>query len=142
MSNEQNKTIVRRFWKAFEANDLETLNEVLSPDLVARTPSSPNVLNREKLTQAVAKLDAAFSDRQFTIEDMVADGDQVATRVSMRGVHTGKWQGYAPSGKQFFAMVLSIERVKDGKIIDRWFSFDEEWVLRELGLEYVVPVHV
>jgi ketosteroid isomerase-like protein len=47
MSNEQNKAIVRRFWKVFEANDQAALEEVLAPDLVAQSPSAPGPQNRE-----------------------------------------------------------------------------------------------
>jgi steroid delta-isomerase-like uncharacterized protein len=133
MTNEQNKAIVRRFWKAFEANDQAALNEVLAPDLVARTPGAPEPLNRAMHLQGIRSFNAAFSDRLFTIDELIAEGDKVATRTTLRGTHTGDLQGHPPTGKQIAATGLTIERIKDGKIAERWFSFDAGRVMQELG---------
>lgn len=134
MTSEQNKAIVRRFWKAFEANDQATLNEVLAPDLVAQTPSAPDPHNREMHLQGVSIFNAAFSDRHFTVEELIAEGNTVATRTTLRGIHTGDFHGHPPTGKQLVATGLTLERIKDGKIVERWFSFDAARVMQELGL--------
>lgn len=134
MTNEQNKAIVCRFWKAYEANDQAALNEVLDPDLVAQSPSAPGPTNREMHLQGIRAFNSAFSDRHFTIEEMIAEDDAVATRTTLRGTHTGDLQGHPPTGKQIAATGLTIERIKHGKIVERWFSFDTARVMRELGL--------
>ncbi len=134
MTNEQNKAIVRRFWKAFEANDQVVLKEVLAPDLVAQSPSAPGAQNREMHLQGISAFNAAFSDRHFMIDELIAEGDKVATRTTLRGTHSGALQGYPPTGKQMVATGLTIERIKDGKIVERWFSFDAARVMQELGL--------
>lgn len=134
MNNEQNKAIVRRFWQAYKANDRDTLNEVLSPDLIARTPGAPEAQNRERHLQGITMFNAAFSDRHFTVDEMIAEGDTVATRTTLRGVHTGGWQGHAPTGRPIAATGLTIERIQDGKIVERWFSFDVPRIVQELGL--------
>ncbi len=54
MTSEQNKAIVRRFWKAFEANDQAALREVLAPEMVAQSPSAPGPSNREMHLQGIA----------------------------------------------------------------------------------------
>ncbi len=141
MTNEQNKAVVRRFWKAFEANDSVTLNELWSSDFTAQNPSSPDPLNRQMFLQTVNMFNAAFSDRQFTVEELIAEGEKVATRVTMRAVHTGNWQGFPATGKPFAATVLTIEHVKNEQIADRWFSFDGARVLRELGLTAPLQAH-
>ncbi len=141
MTNEQNKAVVRRFWKAFEANDFATLNELLSPDFTAQNPSAPGSLNREMFLQTVTMFNAAFSDRQYTVEELIAEGEKVATRVTMRGVHSGNWQGFPSTGKQFTATVLTIEHVRGDQLLDRWFSFDGPRVLRELGVTAPVQTH-
>lgn len=135
MSNEQNKAVVRRFWQVYEANDQAALDTVLSSELVARTPGSPEPQTRERHLQGIRMFNAAFSDRQFAVDEMIAEGDTVATRITMRGVHTGEFQGIAPTGKPITATGLTIERIRDGKIVERWFSFDVARVVLELGLE-------
>jgi steroid delta-isomerase-like uncharacterized protein len=134
MTNEQNKAIVRRFWQAYEANDEAALNEVLAPDLVARTPGSPESFPRERHLQGISMFNAAFSDRHFTVDEIIAEGDVVVTRTTMRGIHTGTFQGHPPTGKPMAATGLTLERIRDGRIVERWFSFDTARVLQELGL--------
>jgi predicted ester cyclase len=129
MSNEQNKTVVRRFWQAYEANDQVVLDAVL-----ARTPGSPGPQNRERHLQGISMFNAAFSDRHFTVDEMIAEGDTVATRITMRGLHTGAFQGHPPTGRPMAATGLTLERIQDGRIVERWFSFDTARVLQELGL--------
>lgn len=136
MSVEHNKELVRRFWKAFEANDRGTLEETVSPQFKAQAAGTPAPLTREMLLQGVTAFSAAFSDRNFTIDEIIAEGNQVATRTTLRGVHTGTWQGHPPTGKSFATTGLSIERIEDGKIVEHWFSFDANDALQQLG---VVP---
>jgi steroid delta-isomerase-like uncharacterized protein len=131
MSHEQNKDVVARFWKAFEANDQDALREILSPDLVTRSPGAVP-FSREAHLQAVAMLGAGFSDCGVTVDEMIAEGDRVATRTTIRGTHTGDLHGYPPSGKQISATGLTMERIKDGQIVERWFSFDMASVLKEI----------
>lgn len=132
--SEENKAIVRRFWQAFEANDLAMLNTVLAPELQAQPASAPAPQNREQHLKGVEMFNAAFSDRNFTVDVMIAEGGVVATRTTMRGVHTGEWEGKAPTGKPISATGLTLERVENGKIVERWFSFDSAQVMQQLGL--------
>lgn len=134
MTNEQNKAIVRRFWQAYEANDQAALDAVLAPDLLAQTPGSPEPQNRERHLQGISMFNAAFSDRHFTVDEMIAEGDVVATRTTLRGLHTGAFQGHPPTGKPIAATGLTLERIQDGRIVERWFSFDTARVLQELGI--------
>lgn len=133
MSSEQHKAVVRRFWKAFEANDEATLKTVLSADLIAQSPSSSNSQDRQIHLQGISAFNAAFSDRQFTIDELIAEGDAVATRVTMKGVHSGDFQGLPATGKSIRATGLTIERINDGHIVERWFSFDVASVLQQLS---------
>jgi steroid delta-isomerase-like uncharacterized protein len=134
MTNEPNKAIVRRFWQAYEANDQAALDAVLAPDLVARTPGSSEPQNRERHLQGISMFNAAFSDRHFTVDEMIAEGDVVATRTTLRGLHTGAFQGHPPTGKPMAATGLTLERIQDGRIVERWFSFDTARVLQALGI--------
>ena len=82
MTNELHKAIVRRFYEAFETDDHATMNEVLAPDLVAYSHAR-GPQNRASHLQGIRMWNAAFKTR-FTVEEQVAEGDTVATRVIMR----------------------------------------------------------
>jgi predicted ester cyclase len=132
MTTEQNKALVRRFYKAFEDNDLGTLKEVLAPDLVAFNPDEQN---REVHLQGIHGWHSMFSDNRFEIVDQIAEGDRVASHVIMRCVHSkAAFQGVAPSGKQIQIPALTLERIRDGKIVERHVYSNRLSMLQQLGL--------
>ncbi len=135
MTTEQNKTIVRRFYESLGANDQAALNELLSADLVAHMPGMPGPLSRELMLQGASMFSAAFSDQHYTAEDQIADGDKVATRTTWQAIHSaGDFQGVPPTGKRVAASGISIERIQDGKIVERWLSYDQIGMMQQLGL--------
>ncbi len=135
MTTEQNKAIVRRFFEAFAANDEAALTEVLAPDLVAYSHGAPGPQSREVHLQGIRMWNAAFGDTHFTIHEQIAEGDQVATRVSMRSVHSrGDFQGLPPTGKEVTSDSVTIERIRDGKIVERRVTHDWLGILQQLGL--------
>jgi predicted ester cyclase len=135
MTTERNKAVVRRFFEAFEADDEAALNEVLAPDLVAYSHGAPGPQNREVHVQGIRGWNAAFSDTRFTIDEQIAEGDKVATRVSMRSVHSrGDFQGLPPTGKEITNDAVTIERIRDGKIVERRVTSDWLGMMQQLGL--------
>ena len=135
MAAEQNKTVVRRFFEAFGANDQVALAEVLAPDLVAYSHGQPDPQNRETHLQGIRMWNAAFGDTRFTVEEQIAEGDKVATRVTMRATHNrGDFQGLPPSGKRIETSGVTFERIKDGKIVERRVESDWLGMMQQLGL--------
>lgn len=135
MTSEENKAVICRFYEAFEANDLETLKGLLSPELTAYSHGSPGPQNREMHLQVINAWNASFADTRFSIEEQLADGDKVATRVILRSTHSlGEFQGLPPTGKKIEIGGITIERVKDGKIVERRVSSDWLGMLQQLGL--------
>jgi len=135
MSIEQNKAIVRRFFEAFEANDETAMKAVLSPDLVAYTHGGPAPQSREAMLQGISLWNAAFGETHFTIEEQIAEGDLVATRSTLHSIHNrGPFQGVPPSDKQIVVGGISIECIKDGKIVERRLFSDWMGLMQQLGL--------
>ena len=66
--------------------------------------------------------------------DIIAEGDKVATRFTVRGTHTGTFQGIAPTNKQVLITGLIVNRVSGGKVTEQWFEFDSAGVLQQLGV--------
>jgi steroid delta-isomerase-like uncharacterized protein len=117
ITSEQDKAIVRRFYEAFEANDQATFNELLAPDLVAYLPGTPGPQSREAMPQGISMVSAAFTESHFTIEDLVAEGNRVATRTTWRAIHSGDFQGLSATGKRIEIRGITVERIKEGKIV-------------------------
>ncbi len=76
---------------------------------------------------------AAFSDIESIVEDQIAEGNKVATRVTMRCTHTGTYGGIPPTGRRVVIPFIDISTVRDGKIYEEWDEFDARGILRQLG---------
>ena len=79
---------------------------------------------------------AAFPDLRGTIEDMVAEGDKVASRLRWRGTHQAELMGIPPTGKQGDFTRIAIHRIEGGKVVEGWVNFDAMGMMQQLG---VVP---
>lgn len=137
MSTEQNKVNARHWHEAFGTKELPAMYaEYLAPDFVAHFPGVPGPLNREAYIQFDSMFAAAFSDNHITIEDQIAEGDKVVSRLTWRAVHTGDFQSIPPTSKQIMVTGVAIERFKDGKVVEHWAYFDQMGMMQQLG---VVP---
>jgi predicted ester cyclase len=75
----------------------------------------------------------AVSGFQETVEDQIADGDKVVTRLSGGGKHTGELRGVPATGKELTWTAIVISRIVDGRIAEEWVEFDALSFLQQLG---------
>ena len=136
MSIEENKALVRRFFAAWNEGKLDDCYALLAPEIVdhAVPPGFPPGL--EGVKQSTALVRRAFPDGQFTIEDLIAEGEQVVARWTVRAIHSGDFFGIPPTGKQVAVAGIDIVRLTHGKAVEHWRIFDQLGLLQQLG---VVP---
>jgi predicted ester cyclase len=133
MSTEDNKAIVRRFFAEYDRGNLDGAAELLTTDFVNH--QSDNTLqNRVEFKQLGSAFIMAFPNLQETIEDQVAEGDKVATRLTFSGTQSGELMGIPPTGKRVTFTSLTIDRLVDGKIAERWHLFDTLGMMQQLGV--------
>ncbi|HEY6713938.1 MAG TPA: ester cyclase [Rubrobacter sp.] len=96
------------------------------------TPDLPPGL--EGVKEVVSMFHSAMSDLRVVVEDMIAEGDKVATRYALEGTHRGYHFGVAPTGKQLSIKSITVERVSEGKIIEHGRVTDEMRMMRQLGV--------
>ena len=134
MSSEANKALVRHFLQVVEQGDLEAAAEMLSPTLKVHLAGAPSALDRASFMQFGKMWHGAFPDEQSTIEDQIAERDTVVTRLAATATQTGAFQGLPATGKQIRVTAIWIDRIADGKIVERWSQFDQLGVMQQLGL--------
>jgi serine phosphatase RsbU (regulator of sigma subunit)/predicted ester cyclase len=121
-AEEKNKALVRRFFEARVKRDLDALDKMLAPDFVSHTnrlPGQPP--DREGYKLQVATSVSAFSDVRFVIEDQIATGNKVVSRISGRGTHDRReLLDTAPTGREIASMAIFIHRISEGKISEEW----------------------
>jgi steroid delta-isomerase-like uncharacterized protein len=132
MSTEENKALARRSWESVD--DPETLDEVYAPDVVWHNPDQ-EVQGIEEAKQFIGMIKSAFPDMNTTVEDMIAEGDKVVTRITMRGTHQGDTEEFGPAtGRQVEESGITIQRIEGGKIVEEWNSYDNLSLMQQLGL--------
>jgi serine phosphatase RsbU (regulator of sigma subunit)/predicted ester cyclase len=121
-AEEKNKALVRRFFEARVRTDLDTLDKMLAPDFVSHTNRlAGQPPDREGYKRQVATSVSAFSDVRFVIEDQIATGEKVVSRISGQGTHDlGELLDTAPTGREIASMAIFIHRISEGKISEEW----------------------
>jgi serine phosphatase RsbU (regulator of sigma subunit)/predicted ester cyclase len=118
---EKNKVLARRFLEAQANADLDTLDELLASDFVDHSLQPGQEPGREGYMQSVAEDHAIFSNIRIDIEELVAEGDVVISRLKVRRIHDrGKFLGVAPTGMELTTTAMVLHRVVGGKIADEW----------------------
>lgn len=134
MAAEENAALVRESFEAFNAGDSERLLRVVSPDLVMHFAEAPEPLRgREVWLQGFEMMKRAFPDLEAQVDDLVASGDLVAVRVSLRGTHDGEFQGMPATGRPIHYVSHEFYRVEDGVIAEEWICSDMSSLFRQLS---------
>jgi steroid delta-isomerase-like uncharacterized protein len=132
MSGEENKALVRRMYEETDFG-AGTLGDVFAPNLKAHIAGAPPV-DRESFQQDMQMFYTAFSDFSYTFENLVAEGDKVAVRVTIQATHTADFMGLPATGKQISVTSTGIARIQDGQIAEWWNSPDRLGLMQQLGL--------
>jgi steroid delta-isomerase-like uncharacterized protein len=135
MSTEENKAKVQRMIEeVWNKGDLALVDDLVAPNYVYHFPGREDIKGSEGLKQFAIMLRTAFPDFHITIDDIVAEGDEVACRYTYQGTHKGEFLGIAPTGKQFKATGIMISHISGDKEVEVWESIDRIGMLQQIGV--------
>ena len=136
LEEEKNKALVRRFWEAVARGDIDAIDELLAADFVDHSTLAGQEPGREGYKQQVAEQHAALSDVRSTIEDQLAKGDKVVTRITWRSIHDrGEYFGLMPRDKEVVVTAMAMHRIEGGKIAEEWSEDNGSAEVAEARLE-------
>jgi steroid delta-isomerase-like uncharacterized protein len=136
--SEENKAIVRRwFEEVWNRGRAEAIDELFAAGGTAhgladetgeplRGPANFRVFH--------GKFREAFPDIEVTIEDVIAEGDKVAARCSVRGRHQSDSLGFAATARPVEFTGMTFARVEGGQIAEAWNNFDFMAMFQQLGV--------
>ncbi len=135
MSIVENQALARRSFEAFNQRDLAAADNIYAPTYVLHNPIAPPDLPAGSVgvKQQHAQYLAAFPDAQITVEDMVAEGDLVAVRMTVRGIHRGAFMGIPASGQPVSVSAMTLYRITGGTIVEDWTIADISGMLQQIG---------
>jgi steroid delta-isomerase-like uncharacterized protein len=135
VSTEENKALVRRFVDEVQsAGNTDAIDEICSPEFVNHSAPPGVPSNREGVKQLTAMFRQAFPDSNFTIEDMMAEGNEVVTRKTFHGTHQGDFMGIPPTGRRVSMGLIDIVRIVDGRVVEHWSVADNLGMMQQLGI--------
>jgi steroid delta-isomerase-like uncharacterized protein len=120
-THEANKALIRRVFKeVIPAGDAATMRALVTPDFLDHDPMPGQPEGAAGAQYVVEMMHGAHPDLRFTIDDLVAEGDRVVVRWTLRGTNTGPMLGRPPSGRPVELAAVVIFRVADGRLAERW----------------------
>ena len=133
MSIQKNKDLVRRsILDLWGKGDLTAADEIMADDYVHYTVGGKPEGGREQVKQHAAGTAAAFPDCQYIIGDLIAEGDCVAIRWSVTGMHRAEFLGFAPTGKPITYTGMNFFRVAGGKLVEGHTEIAPSLIIQQL----------
>jgi len=133
LSTATHKAIVRRYIEqVLNKQRYDLIDEFLAENIELHGSGIPPGL--EVVKQWFATFSTAFPDGYTTIEDMVAEEDKVAARITFNGTHQAEMQGIPATSKTVSMAGVTIFRLDNGKIAEGWLISDNLGMMQQLGV--------
>ena len=132
MSIEANKKLIRDFLASWNQRDMAAMARHWSPNMIHHTRTA--TYGPAEVYALMAGFMEAFPDLEFQIDNMLAEGELVSTRMTARATHKKEFMGIPATGRQITCSVMGLVRIVDGKIVEHWNIMDELFLMQQLGL--------
>jgi predicted ester cyclase len=135
MSPEDNKALVRRFYAEIDRGNLAAMDELVAEEYLDHNPAPfPGLRHgRDGLKQAFQIFWEA-TPGYHRIDDQIAEGDKVVTRLTALGKHEGDLPGAPRTGNDLEMTAITIHRIADGKLVEKWSEKDVLGFLPQIGV--------
>jgi steroid delta-isomerase-like uncharacterized protein len=132
----RNEQLGRRYFEeVWNRGNLNALDQLIAPNYVNHTPSTPNPPpGPAGLKPIVQAMRQGFPDLHYEIKDVVATKDAVVLRVVMTGTHRGDLFGLPATGRKVTVNQINIEHIEHGQIVEHWRVTDELSLMKQLGV--------
>lgn len=134
MSAETNKLVMCRFVEFINTASEKLAEELIAPDAIFHVPGNPEPMRGPAGYLAIiGMMRGGFPDIQWTLEEMVIEGNKVATRFIMRGTQQGAFFGVPPTGKSIAVQATNFYRLSGGQIVEEHGQPDMLGLLQQIG---------
>jgi len=136
--SEANKALVQRWfdevWNKGRAEAIEEMfDEYGIAHGLSEDPANP-ITGPRDFRPFHTLFREAFPNMMIVVEDMIAEGDKVAARCSVRARHEGEFLGRSATDSPVEFTGITIVRIDHGKIVEAWNNFDFMTLHRQVGL--------
>jgi steroid delta-isomerase-like uncharacterized protein len=132
---DRNKGVVREVFAAIDSGKFDRLEELLSDDFALKAPGLSQPWKKGDLFQAIKTHYASFPDWTHVIEVLVAEGDNVAVKLTGQGTQKARYEGIASTGKKVTDPAMNLITIVNGKVKEWWALEDNLGFMQQLGME-------
>lgn len=132
--SEEARGTVHRLIEALNRHDFDALDDLLTEDFLWHGGSFGEIEGVPAFKELAGPFFTAFPDLRIDLENVIADGDLVATRFTTTGTHEAEFSGVPASGKRMTWIEHPIYRVADGKVAEAWWVADMFGLMQQLGV--------
>ena len=130
-----NKTIIKMFVEeVINQGKLDRGDDLVVADFVELDPLPGQQQGREGLKEVIGQMRAAFPDMHWVLEEMIAEGDKVASRFTWTGTHRGPFLGISATGRTVTVKGVVIDRLVEGRMADSRILMDTLSMMQQLGV--------
>jgi steroid delta-isomerase-like uncharacterized protein len=122
---------VKRLVDAYNQRSLDEFDELLADDIVL-VRDGEKAHGRVEFKAILSRLQRAFPDIQYRIDDVIVAGDRVVLRWEARGTHRGDYLGVAATGRPVTYGGVTIYELREGKVARIWVAADLLSLLRRM----------
>jgi predicted ester cyclase len=139
MSTKKNKDFIRRSWKSWEETfgDPDKMRDLyhkyFHPSAIFHNLATGDLTLEQRMSSMIP-IAAALADVKFEIDDLVAEGDKVAARYTLKATHKGALMGIPATGKQIAFKGFEIDKIAGEKILEIWELADIQGMMNQLGI--------
>jgi predicted ester cyclase len=131
----ENKALFRRTYEELlNRGNLDVAHELVAAEFINHEAPPGRDRGPESMRGLTNMLRTAFPDLHFEIEELVAEGDTVAGRLTMSGTHEGPLMGTLPTGRSVRQDHMHFVRFRDGKAVEHWGVRDDLGMMQQLGV--------
>ena len=134
---EANKQVLRDLYATLDAQDYDRVSEFLADDALVRAVGTDVVFNKEAIMEFVRAAYAGFPDFTHVIDEIYAEGNLVAVRLTFHGTHQGEYQGIPATGNSVTYGGAAFFTVLDGQLKEVWIVEDNLSLMQQIGMELV-----
>ena len=135
MSTDYSSHVRRMFDEVINNKNLDAIDELVAPSFMNHSMPMPEP-GPAGFRQVISAFTTAFPDMRVDIDDVIVDGDRVATRGTMTGTHDGEFNGIPATGRSVNIPYIDVWRFDGDKAVENWVTMDMLGMMQQLG---VVP---
>ena len=134
MSQDHKQLIRQVFENVWNKSDFSLIDQFYAPEYVAHVVGSPrDIEGPEQFKQFVALHGVMTSELHFSVDDLIAEGDRVATRWTARSTTASGLIADGGDGQTVTVTGISIHHFAAGKIVESWDNWDALTLYQSLG---------